>query len=120
MESIVDNSIGLRLREERRRLGLSQEEFGALGGEKFVRQTVSYWEKDELSPPSTFLVNAADAGLDVLYVITGRRDPGQTAGPSAIDALTPDEQALLTYLKRMNKADKAALLRMAKGLAGAN
>lgn len=64
-------SVGLRLREERARLGLSQPAFAALAGaSKGAQQN---WEKDAASPNASALIAFAEAGADVLYILTGRR-----------------------------------------------
>lgn len=64
-------SIGARLREERDRLRLSQTDFAALAGASKGAQ--AKWEKDEASPNAVALVAFADAGADVLYILSGRR-----------------------------------------------
>lgn len=64
-------SIGARLREERARLALNQEDFAALAGAS--KRAQLKWEKDESAPTATVLAAFADAGADVLYILTGRR-----------------------------------------------
>ena len=63
--------IFFRLREERERMGLSQEAFGALGGVQ-KRAQINY-EKGERQPDMAYLSAIATAGADVLYILTGRR-----------------------------------------------
>ena len=70
--------IGARLREERERLGLNQEGFGQLGGVR--KQAQLLYEKDERKPDSDYLVAVAAAGVDVLFVLTGRRQSDLPAG----------------------------------------
>ena len=60
-----------RLREERLRLGLSQEDLAAMGGKG--RNTVGAWERGEQSPNADFLIKAAAAGMDAAYLLTGQR-----------------------------------------------
>lgn len=67
-------TIGQRLREERERLKLTQPQFAALGGVEKGAQI--RYESGKGSPSANHLAAAAEQGLDVLYVITGRREPG--------------------------------------------
>jgi transcriptional regulator with XRE-family HTH domain len=64
--------IGSRLREERERLGLSQEELAAVGG--VTKRTQHMWERGDQTPNGEVLSLAAAHGVDVLYVLTGRRE----------------------------------------------
>ena len=68
------NSIGDRLRAERVRLDLSQPAFAELGGIQKNAQ-VNY-ESGKRSPDATYLAAVSAAGADVLYILTGRREPG--------------------------------------------
>ncbi len=79
--------IGGRLREERLRLGLSQEEFGDAGGVK--KQAQLKYEKDERSPDGVYFSAVAAIGADVRFIITGQRDYEPPA------PLSRDEQELL-------------------------
>ena len=65
--------IGDRLREERVRLDLSQVAFADACGVN--RGTVAAWEKGEQTPTAAVLAVMEGLGLDVLYVIAGRRTP---------------------------------------------
>lgn len=63
--------IGERLREERELLKLSPEAFANLCG---VGKSAQYrYESDERSPDGEYFGNAADLGVDILYVLTGIR-----------------------------------------------
>lgn len=64
-------SLGLRLKEERLRLKLNQTDFAALANASKAAQI--NWEKDVNSPPGSALSAYAEAGVDVLYVLTGKR-----------------------------------------------
>lgn len=66
-------TIGDRLRQERVRLGLAQPAFAALGG--VLKGAQIAYESDKSSPTAAHLAAAAAEGLDVLYVVTGRREP---------------------------------------------
>lgn len=65
--------IGVRLREERERLGLSQPKFAAIAGT--TKQTLFSWETGKTAPDGFQMARFAEAGVDVLYVLTGRRAP---------------------------------------------
>jgi transcriptional regulator with XRE-family HTH domain len=75
------NDIGTRLKDERERLRLSQSAFAELAGARKGAQLK--WEKGESSPNATALAAFAEAGADILYIITGQR---QEQTPSPIDA----------------------------------
>ncbi len=63
--------IGKRLREERGRLGLSQRDFGLLGG--VAANAQGKYEGGERAPRADYLAALARAGVDVQYVLTNRR-----------------------------------------------
>ena len=68
---VQDIERGNRLREERTRIGMTIVAFAALGGVKKGSQIL--YEKG--SPPSAdYLALIVHLGVDVLYVLTGRRD----------------------------------------------
>lgn len=71
-------TIGKRLREERERLGFSQQDFAALGGK--TKKTQIEWEADKATPNGAFLAEVERVGVDVLYVLTGRREAPLSAG----------------------------------------
>lgn len=61
-----------RLREERERLGKTQEEFAVIAG--VTRRPYAEWEKGTgPSPSANNLAALAAAGADVLYILTGQR-----------------------------------------------
>ncbi|MDD0812823.1 XRE family transcriptional regulator [Curvibacter sp. RS43] len=62
---------GIRLRQERERLGFSQSDFAALV--PVTRKTMFNWESGAGQVASEALGVWAGVGLDVLYVITGQR-----------------------------------------------
>lgn len=102
-------SVGERLREERARIGLSQDDFAKIGGVN--RNTQGSYEKNDRSPDATYLANMAAAGVDVLYVITGQR-----AIPS-VDSLAPDEAQVLNSYRSMPEEDRASVRRLTAALA---
>ena len=89
-------SIGERLREERQRLGLSQPAFGEIGG--VTKKTQLLYEVGERQPDTLYLAAIEEAGVDVLYVLTGKRE--RLTAP----AITAEERQLLD---RYAAADEA-------------
>lgn len=76
------NAIGERLREERTRLGLKPTDFKTIGG--WSSRSIYDWESGRGSPKAEFLSLAEDTGLDVNYIISGRRasaTPPSLSGP---------------------------------------
>jgi transcriptional regulator with XRE-family HTH domain len=65
------NNIGARLREERERLHMTQDDFCAVAG--VGKRALIHYEKDERSPDAVFLASVLEAGADVLYILTGNR-----------------------------------------------
>ncbi len=100
-------AISDRLKEERKRLKLSQPDFGALGGAG--KTTVIAWERGDATPNAAFLQAAAKVGADVRYIITGQRD-----GP-APEVLSADERELLALFRAAPLAVKAAAIGALQG-----
>ncbi|WP_211452599.1 helix-turn-helix domain-containing protein [Collimonas antrihumi] len=69
--------IGIRLREERERLGYTQEDFSLLG--EASKRTQIEWEKGAAFPNAFVLERFASVGADVQYIITGIRQPDPKA-----------------------------------------
>lgn len=97
-----------RLREERERLGLSQERFGAIGG--VLKRAQIHYEKGERMPDASYLAAIADRGADVLYVLTGQRS-------SAMPAVDAAEQVLLDSYRRCGDPARQTLIQTAALLA---
>lgn len=64
-------SFGTRLHTERKRLSLTQEEFGNLGGVE--RNAQSEYESDKVFPKADYLMSLAGHQVDVVYLIYGER-----------------------------------------------
>lgn len=64
-------SFAERLRQERKRLGLTQEAFGRLGGVSKTAQ--SLFESGRNRPGSEFLQALYENGVDVCFIFTGKR-----------------------------------------------
>ncbi|MCS2168175.1 helix-turn-helix domain-containing protein [Scandinavium manionii] len=94
-------TLGYRLKEERSRKGLNQTDFAALaGGSRGAQAT---YERDEKKPGGAYLTALANAGVDVLYVLTGRKNPD-------IGDVTDDEIELIKLYRSAPLAVKAAAL----------
>ena len=65
-------SIGARLKEERLRLGFSQEELARAAGVQ--RRAQIRYEQGERDPDAGYLAAISAAGADVTYILTGRRE----------------------------------------------
>lgn len=68
-------SFGERLASERKRLGLRQGEFASLVGTDGAKQSLYETGRRELR--ADYLARLADAGVDVIYVLTGQRAEGE-------------------------------------------
>lgn len=102
-------TIGARLREERTRLGVSQTELAVACG--IAKNTQLNYEKDERSPDAKYLTAAEALGMDVYYVLIGKRLP---VSP---DQLSPFEIEMISYLRELSDYDKETLRRMAHAMA---
>lgn len=101
-------STGDRLREERERLDLSQERFATLGG--VLKRAQIHYEKGERNPDSGYLAAVAAAGVDVLYVLTGSRDP-------ALPVLDTSERLLVDNYRRCKQEARVHLIQTSALLA---
>lgn len=96
-------SIGERLKAERERLGLNQTDFGALGGVQ--KQAQLKYERGDRSPDSAYLASVSEAGVDVLYVLTGQRAPlprmtqSMTYGSANVVAMPTNEYRQATSME---------------------
>jgi len=63
--------IGVRLKAERARLGMTQTDFAALAGA--VYKTQANYESGLRTPDAAYLAAVAVYGVDVSYVVTGVR-----------------------------------------------
>lgn len=91
--------IGERLREERERLGLSQAAMGEIADIR--KQTQLKYEKGDNCPDAAYLATLSKFGLDVQYVVLGIRSS---------EALSDDEQELISHYRKAPLAVKAAAL----------
>lgn len=101
--------IGARLREERERLGLSQPKFAAIAGT--TKQTLFSWETGKTAPDGFQMALFADAGVDVLYVLTGRRASGPVEEVRSRSEKAPagiDEELMRQIVTMLAQAAKDA------------
>lgn len=80
--------MGARLREERERLGLLQPDMALLGEAK--PRTYQDWERGIAVVSAEFLATVAAHGVDVGYVITGRRSVQAQSGSATTPAQVID------------------------------
>lgn len=97
-------SIGDRLAEERKRKGLNQSAFAAIGGVSVKTQVL--YEKAERVPDANYLAAIAGAGFDVLYVLLG--------APSA--AISIEESAVLAGFRKLDERGRAGVLALIGGM----
>ena len=92
------DGMGRRLKTERKRLKLSQQELGLVGGVE--ANTQGLYERDKRFPNAAYLEAVAKAGVDVLFVVTGVRklvasesmSAGETKVLDELDGLPKDVQ----------------------------
>ncbi|MFS4552069.1 helix-turn-helix domain-containing protein [Comamonas resistens] len=103
MNTEIRGFLAQRLREERKRLKLSQDEMAALGGVK--PRTYQDWERGIASANAEFLATAELSGMDAAYVLTGRR-----AAPTNMSA---EQMVLLASFASSDEFGRSALLAVA-------
>lgn len=106
-------SLGERLKEERKRLGYNQSDFAELVGSSYKSQL--RWEKDESSPSADALNIWASIGLDVLYVVTGKRN-GDSLFRPLIPKMSHEKQELIDAFDNMTPEQRRAILEVGKVL----
>ena len=110
--------LGNRLREERDRVGMTQPVFAEAAGAK--KRTLIDWEQGVSSPTATQLEALAEIGVDVLYVLTGRRAPAANglavSEPGPVGHLTLPEQGLIKGWRQLDAKGRQAVLAMMEAL----
>lgn len=101
-------TIGSRLKEERIRLGITQESLAEFADT--TKKTVIDYEKGNTVPKADFLAKVAELGGDVAFIVAGYR---AVAEPLAAYELRPDQKALLDHFEHCSEEDKNAVMRMA-------
>lgn len=103
------NSIGARLSGERHRLGLTQEQFAKLGGVQ--RRAQAHYEAGKRTPDANYLTALSEGGVDVVYLLTGRRERPPMSSDllasvfAAIEKWEKEEGVHLTSDQRARVAD---------------
>lgn len=107
-------TLGSRLRDERKRLGMNQTEFVELIGSSRGSQVA--YEADKKIPGGAYLASIEKVGVDVLYVLTGKRIPK----PDGLTTETPEETALLENYRAMDDAARLNMQTVSATFAQAN
>lgn len=102
------SSFGERLRNERKRMNLTQTEFANLGG--YQKNAQGDYESDEKSPSAAVLLKLMEAGVDVGYLFYGVRtdltaSPQITAILRVLSELPPMRQAMGFAMLTMLQSD---------------
>lgn len=85
------DGLGIRLRQERQRISLSQATMANIGGIKANAQSV--YESGRRSPRAEYLAKIAAAGVDVTYVLTGVRSQSSGVASTASPNADPGSQS---------------------------
>jgi transcriptional regulator with XRE-family HTH domain len=93
--------LGIRLREERKRVGLSQEAFAALGCIEANAQL--RYEHGRRLPRADYLALIGNGGADLRYIILGERRPIAAA------ELSGSERSLMQSYRSLLPADREAV-----------
>lgn len=112
-----------RLLEERKRLGLSQDQMAELGN--VAKRTYCNYESGAREPMAGFFIAISESGADVLYILTGTRRGAVQYAQSQSQKylvqedsgtiLTDRERALIeNYRKIKDEKDRDAIERMVK------
>lgn len=96
------SEVGDRLREERERLGLTQDALGV------TSKTQRLYENGERSPDAAYLKNFSQLGADVLYILNGQRAGGTLAPElqcvlNAWRSIPPRHARLAAHFARMQR-----------------
>lgn len=108
MEFVDLSRFAQRLREERIRIGLNQQEFAEAGGVKKNSQ-VSY-EKGATSPTVEYVLAIGRLGVDIGYLITGARQDGDFG---------IQDRWLIDLVRMLSDRERSAVMQMLLTLSGA-
>ncbi|HEY0290450.1 MAG TPA: helix-turn-helix domain-containing protein [Pseudomonas sp.] len=100
--------LGSRLKETRKRMGLSQQEFGAMGGVEANAQ--GKYESGERVPRSDYLAALDKQGIDVLYILSGHRMPMTS------ESLSDSERTIIDHYRVLSADDQGAISQLASSL----
>jgi transcriptional regulator with XRE-family HTH domain len=100
-EERVNALVSVRLKEERKRLGLSQEQ--AAKALSVSTRTIYTYENAKAAPPISVLLTLAQLGADIMYIITGEHESGR---------LPDTEQQLITSFRSAPAPVQAGIMAM--------
>jgi transcriptional regulator with XRE-family HTH domain len=104
----MTQSIGARLLSERERKGLTQGRICEITG--VSRKTQFTYETGARLPDASYLAAIDAAGLDLLYIVTGRRTNGSINDALLQDVLKRVDDAVAAVKPEMTVAVKARLI----------
>lgn len=99
--------IGLRIKEERERLALTQQ--GLADAIEIAKRTLIDWEKGRTSPNAVQLSALSALGIDVLYIVTGMRNASLPTVTTE-SSLTKRQSALLDNYENTDEAGKKKII----------
>lgn len=103
----IPDGFGLRLREERERLGLSQVALATVGGVKRLAQ--GQYEKEVSSPSVRYLAAIASVGIDLQYALFGRRRDSGLLSPIELSRIEGRAFELLEeFIRKQPEANYGA------------
>lgn len=97
------SQIGLRLKEERKRLGLSQAALSVVGG--VSRDSQAGYESGRSDAGTAYLAAIASAGVDVMYILTGVRS--ESCNPQTV---AEEMSGVLYVIESVLKREKKEIL----------
>jgi transcriptional regulator with XRE-family HTH domain len=102
-------AVGSRLREERERLGFGRDQEGFADKAGISKTSLGNYENGKASMKVPVLVILDDIGVDILYVLTGKRGE---ASREFID------QNMLNMLAKLSMRERGAVFALVSQLAG--
>ena len=99
MKKIFSLGFGERLKTERERLGLSQDEFATRAGVK--RPTQYLYEVEQNSPNYRYFKAIAEMGVDIQYLLYGKK-----ANPEALDLNLDVLKGIFQAVEECGRDDK--------------
>jgi len=85
LNKILPSGFGERLKEERKRLKLSQTQLGEIGGVAKLAQL--QYESEATSPTIRYMTAIAEAGVDVNYLLFGMRFEAESLTTAQLDKI---------------------------------
>lgn len=105
-------TFGERLREERKRLILTQDEIAERLG--ITKQSQGLYERGQRTPNAEYLIGLFELGGDPAYVLTGTRTPPAAA------ALTQQQAELIEHFTQLTSEQQLFIVQTVAALAAAN